>query len=65
MKNVKMTICLVVALFSASYIKAGTWTTLDMPEADATMAFGIEGSIVIIAQFLILNGTAVLQPSLP
>lgn len=39
-------ICAVVVLFSAAHVEA-SWTTLDMPGAVLTFAYGIDGDRVV------------------
>ncbi len=47
MKNMKMTICLMAALFSTAYAGVGTWTTVDKPGATRTMIYDIDGSNLV------------------
>ena len=42
-----ITICVVIVLFGTGYVMAGTWTTLDMPGAIWTEAYGIDGSNIV------------------
>jgi hypothetical protein len=42
-----ITICLAVVLFGTGNAMAGIWTTLDYPEASATVAYGISGSSIV------------------